>query len=117
MNIDPLTEQIGEATNLLGLLLVLITLFTSEQSRRLSEERKRSGGADTNSLHQIRVISVGLTVVTGASVLALSPLTGEVVRKALSANFEPIWLIFALAWALLVALVVWQVALVVGARG
>ena len=54
-----LADQVAQARTFLGLLLALVTLFTSEQARRLGDERTREGGAHPERLKSIRYACAG----------------------------------------------------------
>jgi hypothetical protein len=110
-------DEVGQAANLLGLLLVLLTLFTSEQARRLGEERTRAGGARRTNLRVIVWISIGLSLVSASSIVALSPIVGDVLGTVGTTGFRPLFLVFALVWLLLIALAAWQIILVVKSWG
>jgi hypothetical protein len=109
-----LGEQVSQAANLLGLLLALVTLFTSEQARRLSEEQEREGGPRRPRLRAIRLSSAGLAFVTAGALVLLAPLVRDVIGAVGDDNWEPVLGVFALTYLLLVALLVWQA--VIGRR-
>jgi hypothetical protein len=111
-----LGEQIEQASTLLGLLLALDTLFTTEQARRLADERNRTGGAKPAALRAVLVASVGLGVVTVAALASLTPLAADVVDGVGDTDWQPVYGVFLLAYVLLVGLVGWQAALAVRAR-
>lgn len=104
-----LSDQVGQASNLLGLLLALDTLFTASQAQSLAAERGREGGARTTRLRTIRASSIGLTVVTVAGILSLSPLFVDVLGAIGGKGWTPVLGVFDLTWLLLVSLAVWQV--------
>ena len=106
-----LSGQVAQAANLLGLLLALVTLFTSEQAKRLAEERARQGGARTSQLRSIRLSAGGLGVVTGGSLALLAPLVRDVLKAVGSDEWQPVLGVFALTYLLLGALLCWQVLL------
>lgn len=108
-----LSEQVGDAAGLLGLLLALDTLFTAEQGRRLDEERARQGGPRHSRLATIRRITIGLAVVTAASVALLLPLVVDVLKSLGDDAWEPVLGVFALTWLLLLGLLAWQAVLAV----
>lgn len=108
-----LSEQVGDAAGLLGLLLALNTLFTAEQGRRLDEERTRQGGPRHGRLATIRNITIGLAVVTAASVAMLLPLVVDVLESVGDDAWEPVLGVFALTWLLLLGLLAWQIWLAV----
>lgn len=106
-----LSDQVAQAANLLGLLLALVTLFTSEQARRFADERSREGGARSSRMKLIRYAAAGLGVVTLASLTLLGPLVFDVVRAIGGNEWEPVLGVFVLVYLLLAALLCWQVAL------
>lgn len=106
-----LPEQVGQAASLLGLLLALVTLFTSEQAKRIDEEHKRQGGARSAVLGSVRWTCIGLAAVTAASIVALAPLIIDVISTIGGDRWEPVLGVFALTYALLGALLTWQIAL------
>jgi hypothetical protein len=111
----PLAEQVTRASNLLGLLLGLVTLFTAEVAQRLAGERRRIGGADEATVRSARLIAGGLAVVTVGAVVALLPLLWDVLAAIGDDNWEPVLSVFPLAWVLLCGLAVWQVRLTIRA--
>jgi hypothetical protein len=111
-----LVEQVRDAANLLGLLLALDTLFTTEQARRLAEQRAREGGARRHALRGVRLAALGLAVLTAGSVAILAPLMSGVLGAVGGDDWEPVLGVFALTYLLLVALFVWQIQLVVRAH-
>lgn len=106
-----LNEKVARVANLLGLLLALDTLFTAEQGRRLAQERRREGGADRAALRLIRVLALGLAVVTTTAVAVLFPLFRDVLKVIGEPEWEPVLGVFELTWILLVALAMWQVVI------
>ncbi len=109
-----LADQVAQAANLLGLLLALVTLFTSEQARRLGDERTREGGAHPERLKSIRYACAGLCAVTIASLTLLGPLALDVVKAIGTKEWEPVLGVFVLAYLLLAALLCWQVVIGAG---
>ncbi len=103
-----LGEQVGQAANLLGLLLALVTLFTSEQARRLSEEQEREGGPRRSRLRAVRMSSAGLAIVTAGTLVLLAPLVRDVLGAIGDDAWEPVLGVFALTYVLLIALLAWQ---------
>lgn len=108
-----LTDQVGQASNLLGLLLALNTLLTAEQARRLSEERNRDGGARSSHLWTIIGVSAGLGLVTVGALAALFSLFRKVFESMGTPSWQGVLGVFELSWILLIALFFWQVALVI----
>jgi hypothetical protein len=111
-----LVEQVRDAANLLGLLLALDTLFTTEQARRLSEQRAREGGARRSVLRGVRLMAIGLAVLTAGSVAILAPLMVGVLGAIGGDDWEPVLGVFALTYLLLAGLLVWQIQLMVRAH-
>ncbi|HET6833599.1 MAG TPA: hypothetical protein VFH30_07005 [Acidimicrobiales bacterium] len=112
-----LAEQVAQASNLLGLLLALDTLFTTEQARRLAEEKTRIGGAKRSALRAAFLTCVGLAAVTLAALASLTPLALDVVETlGESRRWQPVFGVFLLAYVLLVGLVTWQITLTIRAR-
>ncbi len=111
----PIVDQVAQAGSLLGLFLVLDTLFTSEQARRLTGERQRIGRPTRSVLSQVVWIGVSLTIVTIGSVVSLMPLMADVIQTIGDETWEPVLSVFLLVCLLLFALVVWQIVIVVAA--
>ena len=111
-----LDEQVAQASNLLGLLLALDTLFTTEQARRLAEERSRIGGAKRSALRNAFLTCVGLAAVTLAALASLTSLALDVVDTLGTSEWQPVFGVFLLVYVLLVGLVAWQVTLTVRPR-
>lgn len=109
-------EQVAQASNLLGLLLALDTLFTTEQARRLAEERTRVGGAKPAALRAALVACIGLVAVTIAALASLTPLAVDVVGTLGDADWQPVFGVFLLTYVLLTVLALWQVSLAARAR-
>lgn len=111
-----LADQVAQASNLLGLLLALDTLFTTEQARRLAEERTRIGGARRAALRTALVTCIGLAAVTVAALASLTPLALDVVETLGESSWQPVFGVFLLTYVLLVGLVTWQITLTLRAR-
>jgi hypothetical protein len=114
--VPALADQVAQASNLLGLLLALDTLFTTEQARRVAEERTRIGGARRAALRTALVTCVGLAAVTAAALASLTPLALDVVETLGESTWQPVFGVFLLTYVLLVGLVTWQVTLTLRAR-
>ena len=104
----PLTDQVGDAASLLGLLLALDTLFTSEQARRLEDELAREGGPRRERRRTIFLTSSGLGLLTVSALLFLLPLVLDVLETVGDSAWEPLLGVFLLTYVLLIALVGWQ---------
>jgi hypothetical protein len=105
-----LSERVASASTLLGLLLVLVTLFTSEQSRSLEMEEQRTGGAQPGSYRRIALTAIGLALVTLTSLGSLASLVWDVVRLCCRGGWDSTLAVFVLVWLLLVPLSVWQLS-------
>jgi O-antigen/teichoic acid export membrane protein len=103
-------DRVSSASTLLGLLLVLVTLFTSEQARSLEVEQHRAGGAQAGSYKRIALTTSGLALVTLASLISLSSLAWDILRLCCGQDWDPALAVFLLVWLLLIPLAVWQVS-------
>jgi hypothetical protein len=110
-----LPDQIGQAADLVGLLLALITLFTSDRADRLREERGAEGGPKRQRVRAILGAAVGLASVTLVAVISLLSLAHKGIDALFDGSAGPVVSVFLLVWVLLIALVVWQVLIVTGA--
>jgi hypothetical protein len=107
-------DRVASASTLLGLLLVLVTLFTSEQARSLEVEEHRTGGAQPGSYRRIALTAIGLALVTLASLGSLVSLVWDVLRLCCGGGWDSTLAVFLLVWLLLIPLSVWQIS--VGSR-
>lgn len=103
-------DRVSSASTLVGLLLVLVTLFTSEQARSLEVEEHRTGGAQPGSYRRIALTAVALALVTLTSLLSLSTLVWDVLRLCCGSGWDSTLAVFLLVWVLLIPLCVWQVS-------
>lgn len=103
-------DRVSSASTLVGLLLVLVTLFTSEQARSLEVEEHRTGGAQPGSYRRIALTAVGLALVTLASLLSLCTLVWDVLRLCCGSGWDSTLAVFVLVWVLLIPLCMWQVS-------
>jgi protein-S-isoprenylcysteine O-methyltransferase Ste14 len=113
--VSGLDEQVAQVASLLGLLLALDTVFTTEQARRLTEERTRTGGAKPSALRTTLVTCILLGAVTLAALASLTPLAIDVVGT-IGESWEPVSGVFLLTYVLLIGLVAWQILLTIRAR-
>jgi len=107
--------QVSDAVNVLSLLLVLVTLFTSAQSSTLQSERTRVGGPHLGTWRRVATVSALLAVVSLASLVSLIPAVHLVIRSHGTKGWESTFWVFLLVWVLLVPLCVWQVSIAIGA--
>jgi hypothetical protein len=103
-------DRVSSASTLLGLLLVLVTLFTSEQARTLEFEEHRPGGAQPGSYRRIALTAGGLALVTFVSLVSLVSLAWDVLRLCCGRSWDSTLAVFLLVWLLLLPLCVWQVS-------
>jgi hypothetical protein len=106
-----LTERVSDAAGQVGLLLVLITLFTNEQARSRDAQANRSGGSDKDAVRRIRIITAVLAAATIVALLTLLPLVIEIAKTCCEMRISPTLALFVLTWLLLVGLVVWHVVI------
>ncbi len=109
------TERVSNASTLRGLLLNPVTLLTSEEARPLDTELSRSGGGRRGTYRQIAAIAASLAAVTFLSLVSLASTGADVVRLCCGRDWDPILVVFVLAWIPLVRLLAWQVGLAVRA--
>lgn len=110
-----MADRVSDAASLTGLLLVLVTLFTSEQARSLDNERRRLGGAEAGSRKRIRTLALALAAVTLLCILALAPLVAQIIKECCSGAWNPVRALFLLVWVLLFPLIIWQLSIAKGA--
>lgn len=115
MHPTTLSDQIGKAADLVGLLLALITLFTSNHSERLRRERGAEGGPKRERVNQILAMALGLALTTGLAIASLASLAWEAALGVWHRTNDPVASVFLLVWLLLVALAVWQVVIALAA--
>lgn len=102
-------EQVDSVTAGVGVVLVLIALFTSEQARRNDTERTREGGARGAVVSTTVKIAVGLVVITALTFAALAPLAVQILDTCCGGSWNASQAVFLLLWVLLVPLAIWQV--------
>jgi hypothetical protein len=101
-------ERVSSASTLLGLLLVLVTLFTSEQARSLDAEENRTGGGRRGAYRRITLTTTALAAVTSLSVFSLAGLAYDVVRLCCGNGWDSSLAVFVLVFVLLLPLAGWQ---------
>jgi hypothetical protein len=106
-----ISERVGSASTLVGLLLILVTLFTSEQARSLDAERSHEGGPRTGICRRITIITAALAAVTILAFASLSGLAYDVVRSCCGASWDASLAVFVLVFLLLIPLAGWQLTL------
>jgi hypothetical protein len=111
-----LAGEIARATDLLGVLLLLATLFSSELARRLEAERNRKGGPLRRSCAVIAWQSLGLLATTAAALVSLGWVTVPTLMAIGTTQWEPVYVVFVLVWVLLAPLVAWQAYIALSAK-
>lgn len=104
-------DQISSATGSVGVVLVLLSLFTAEQSRRNEFETDRIGGPRRSVTSATRRFGWFLAVATSLAFLALVPLGVRVIESCCSGAWRGDQAVFLLLWLLMLPLVGWQVAI------
>jgi uncharacterized membrane protein len=114
--IDTLNERIGDFADLVGLVLVLVTLFTQQRNSRIASLEE--GVSEKREWNTEVALNVVLFLVTlGLFVVGL-PIVFECVRSFHPrSDAGPLRGAFVIVWALLVALMIWQISLVCAAWG
>jgi uncharacterized membrane protein len=116
VSVDTLNKRIGDSAALVGLVLVLVTLFTQQRSGKIESLE------DQNSEERQWTTEVGLDAVLSLVTLGLfavgMPIADECVESfhPLS-DAGPLRGAFVIVWALLVAVMTWQISLVCAAWG
>jgi hypothetical protein len=106
-----LSREIGDAGALLGLVLAIVTLFTSEQARRLEAELAKPS-FDRARQREIRWVTSGVLVATAAAIFGLAPLARQAISTSGGNEIEPVLWIFVITWFLLGGLLIWQASIV-----
>jgi hypothetical protein len=106
-----LPREVADAASILGLFLVLLTLFTSEQARRLDVELGKSEFAD-RPRKEIQAIAAALGLFTVAAVVGLAGLARRSIGSINLTHLDAVLWIFVLSWFLLGGLVTWQATIV-----
>jgi hypothetical protein len=104
-------DQVSAATGGIGVVLVLVSLFTSEQARGNDAERTRVGGPQRDTTRTTYLLSASLTVVTLVALFALAPLGIKILESCCAGAWQPAEAIFLLMWGLLLPLLLWQLAI------
>jgi protein-S-isoprenylcysteine O-methyltransferase Ste14 len=103
--------QIEIVSNCLGLFLALVSIFTSEQSRRLNHEGLREGGVSRSQVNSIVFITTGLLLATLAGIIVMIPLFLTCLSFLWS---NAVCSFFVLVFILLIGLIFWQIAMIIG---
>ncbi len=108
--VQTLNGRVGDFAALVGLVLVLVTLFTSQRDSRLKE---LSAAAPTNRELTTEVwLNRVLAVFTALLFLAGLPLVLDCIKSLHPlSDSGPLRVAFTMVWLLLIALIGWQCSL------
>ncbi len=107
------SSNVNSASAMLGTLLVLLTLFTSELARRYADCQSRPD-CRRSERSQLVVASSAVALVTTASFISLVWVAGPALGAAGTTSWEPSFVVLLLVWLLLLPLLAWQVSLALG---
>ena len=102
-------SDVADTINFLGILLLLVILFTSALSTSLSAEFIREGGQKTQRCKNIMQLSSMLAFVTTATLISISPTLYKVVISYTSNDWQHSYFLFVIVYLLLIPLWIWQV--------
>lgn len=108
-----LADQVEKASNIIAVLLVLLTLFTANQASDLDRELTRDGGPKRRAVRQVAALTVFLCLLTAVSAGATFGLALRIVTSVGTSDWDPTTVIFDAVWVLLVFLFAWQVSIAV----
>lgn len=111
MSDSVLSKEVGDAGALLGLVLAIVTLFTSEQARRLEAELAKVSFESARQ-REIRWVTSAVLLATAAAIFGLAPLARRAISTSGGNEIEPVLWIFVIAWFLLGGLLIWQASIV-----
>jgi hypothetical protein len=106
-----LPREVADAASILALFLILLTLFTSEQARRLDVELGKAELAERPRT-EIQAIAGTLGLFTVAAVVGLTGLARRSIAAIHLTRLDPVLWIFVLSWFLLGGLLAWQATIV-----
>jgi cation transporter-like permease len=109
------SQQVAEASSVLGLLLAIVALFTATLSSTLQSERTREGGPHRGVWRRIMGLALALAAVSVASLAALVSTVRVVIGAHGTSGWEPAFWVFLLVYLLLVPLCIWQFGIALGA--
>lgn len=112
---DTLNERIAGFAALVGLVLVLVTLFTSQRSSHIAELRKGTP-AKRDWTTEIWLSAVVAIFTFGVFLTGLPLLVDSIRHLDLTGDSGPLRGAFILVWLLLIVLIVWQISLGCAAR-
>lgn len=101
-------DRISDFAGLVGLVLVLITLFTSQRAAMLSELESSSTGKKHDATQEMCLLGLLLVITLLLFVAGLPVLAGAICGWHPRAFLGPLRAAFVLSWLLLVGLVGWQ---------
>lgn len=116
VTVETLNERIGDFADLVGLVLVLVTLFTQQRSGRIASleeavSKKREWDVEVALNAVLFLVTLGLFVVG-------LPIVFECVESFHPfSDTGPLRGAFVLVWTLLIALMIWQISLLCASWG
>jgi drug/metabolite transporter (DMT)-like permease len=109
------SQQVTDASSVLGLLLAIVALFTAALSGTLQAEVTREGGPHRGAWRRIMGLALALAAVSVASLASLVPIVRAVIDAHGTSAWEPAFWVFLLVYLLLVPLGIWQIGIALGA--
>jgi hypothetical protein len=110
-----LSTEVGNASALLAVLLVLVTLFTSDRATRVAAALNdpNNNGAFPRAIRlEIEGVTTALALVTVGAIIGLFQLAGQAIATSGGSRIDPVLWMFVLVWFLLGGLVVWQASII-----
>ncbi|MGC2191893.1 MAG: hypothetical protein WA751_06140 [Candidatus Dormiibacterota bacterium] len=107
--------NVNAASAMLGTLLVLLTLFTSELARRYGNVQS---GPDCSRSDRWQLISasVAVALITACSFISLGWVAVPAIESVGTRAWDPTFVVLLLIWLLLLPLFAWQFLLARSAR-
>lgn len=112
----PVETRIDRSLSAVGVLLVLVTLFTQAQEAALEHQLEREGGAQPGARQRLLIYCSALALVTVLAFLAMTGTALAAVAEVLRDPGQGPAALFGLIWLLLLPLVVWQISIARRAR-
>jgi len=109
------SQQVADASSVLGLLLAIVALFTVALSSTLQSESTRQGGPHRGAWRRIMGLALALAVISAATLASLTAVVRVVLDAHGTSAWQPAFWVFLLVYLLLLPLCAWQVVIAVGA--
>lgn len=110
---NSISAQVSDASSLLGILLILVTLFTQILASALDDQSDLTGGAEKETRNRIRVKTSGLFIFTLLVILSLTPTIHNVFKSHGTQNWESPFFLFILVWFALFPLCAWHLLMII----